>query len=173
MTQRPSNCSSGVDVDFYWRDTQSKNRQDHVDAAVESVFKALESPTRLWNRWSRNSTKGDIRALVQKASKGNLEPLTHVKSLRNGIGDLFEIRWQHLNVVDKTPNGQAHSTALARLIHMEPLRGSVCAIGIRSFEKPQSGNGKRIQDIEIDKAERYAQASAKQDWGIPLGELDN
>ncbi|XBH22189.1 hypothetical protein V5R04_02880 [Jonesiaceae bacterium BS-20] len=149
MSQRISNCSSGIGVDFYWRETQSKSRQDHLDAAVDEIYGALQAPTRRWNRFSTISARGDIRALLIKATEGKLEPIKHVKSLRNGVGDLFEIRWQHLAVCDQTENGLVYGSALARLIHIEPIEASVGFIGILAFEKDRSAEGKNFKMIRL------------------------
>lgn len=169
--QRSSNCSIGVNVDFYWRETLSMDRQDHIDAAVQAVYEALDGPDRRWSPFSTASVKGDIRARIIMATRGELIPVDHVKSLRNGVGDLFEIRWQGLAVANATPTGLKYESALARLIHIEPTQVSVGAIGIRAFEKLPSEEGKQIQEEQIDLAERYALECAREQWGVPIGEL--
>lgn len=166
---RESNCSKGVPVEFYWRDTLSVDENDHVSAAVDAVFDALSSSaTRRWNPWARGRVRGEIRDLIDAARAGEAVPIEHVKSLRGGRDDMFELRFQDINVTDDIDGKPVHSVTNARLNHVEPLVIRMGFLGINAFEKPQNDTGKTIQDGYIDRAEQYFHATTSQRWGVNL-----
>lgn len=165
---RTSNCSSGVEVDLYWRQCNAPELESHIDRIVDEVFETLKKPGRAWNPWKEEVIKGSIESLISRAASGNLEPVDHVKSLRNGIGDLFEIRFSNLHVTEIRNKIAVDVKTHARLIHVEPIKISVGAIGLLAFEKPDGIDFKTEQDDFIDEAERLEASIRSRNWGVQL-----
>lgn len=166
---RPSNCSAGVEVDFYWYDCVVPD--GHVDAAVDALWAAVNvTPGRLWNPWTAAMAKKEFRRRLLKAQAGELAPIAEVKVLGTGGEVLFEIAWKGLTVMERTAGGDVPRSLEVRLIHAEPIELSVCAVGLHAHEKRvYPDDPKRThddQDAEIDVAlVRYNQGIGHL-WGV-------
>lgn len=159
-------CCSGGQNEFYWRETLSASAEDHISEAVDAVMNALSTPTRRWNMWTTRARRGEIRDLIEAACEGEAVPTQHVKSLRGGIGNLFELRYQDIPVTDEVDGSIAYSNTNARINHLEPVRFINGFIGINAYEKPKDETGKSIQDGMIDWAAVYAEAHEDVEWGV-------
>lgn len=159
-------CTYQARVDIYWRYLPAADERAHVDAIVTSLMTALDSPTRRWNPYNSAMVKAEFRKRLERASRGQLQPVDELKSLRGGRGFLYEIRWNDINVVDVySDQKQVHSKTNARLIHAEPNELGIAMLGLVVHEKRRGGT-KRDQDDAIDEAERIFNAGLPTVWGV-------
>lgn len=160
--QHPSNCSTGSSVDFYWHASSSPDQDDHIEAAVEALWQAIQRPgERGWRLETKAMARAEFRGLLREAAQGELEPVDQVKELGDEHPVLFEIRWQTIDVVELGPP-LSFKTILVRLIHIEPDELGLAFVGLHAHEKlvikdrgSDEANGratKDAQDAEIAKA---------------------
>lgn len=161
-----SRCSSGKDVEVYWRFCASTTSEDHIQQIVEELMCALNSDHRRWNQWSTEATRAKFEDRINTAAAGRLVPVDEVKDLRGGRSDLFEIRWQDIPVQEQHGDQATFLKTNARLIHAEPesLDGSM--LGLVAHEKPQTDTAKAQQDEHIDKALNIYRNTEGSTWGI-------
>lgn len=148
---RPSNCSSGIKVDFYWYSCDARGEESHLEAAVEALLEAIRAPgTRRWNPWVLTMVRSEFRQRLTLAAAGELVPVDEVSGLRDAKWPLFEIRWQDIAVTEVDGTELCHREIQVRLIHAEPPELSVCALGLHAHEKCVTGDVRAQQDAEID-----------------------
>jgi hypothetical protein len=170
FTNRTSNCSLGVPVDFYWYGCTDSR---HIEAAINALMHAIDLPGRTWNPYLKASARSEFKRRLITASQGRLKPIEQVKSINDHpSAPLFEIRWQHIRVMEPAAagdGGHGHDVCV-RLLHCEPLNLGVVAIGLHAHEKaliPASHHRIREeQDAEILKAERLYHEGRPTNWGI-------
>lgn len=162
-----SYCTYQARVDIYWRHLADPDERAHIEAIVSSLMTALRTPTRRWNPYLVKMIEAEFRQRIERASRGQLHPVDELKSLRSGRDSLYEIRWNHINVVDDDDgNGKrVHSKTNARLIHAEPNALGIAMLGLVAHEK-RPGSSKHDQDDQIDEAERIFNAGLPTVWGV-------
>ncbi len=157
---RTSNCSLGLSVDLYWHARPEVSTQaEHVDAIAGALMDVVKAPPeRRWSPYASIMLEREFRHRLAAASRGELEPLDHVKSLDHPLAaEMFEIRWQHVPVTEATVDGGVrHRDVRVRLLHAEPAALGVVAIGLHAHEKVVVDGDARatrdVQDAEILKA---------------------
>lgn len=160
-----SYCTYQARVDIYWRHLADPAERAHIEAIVASLIAALSGPTRRWSPHNIAMVKAEFRKRLEKAARGQLHPVDELKSLRSGRGSLYEIRWNHINVVDDDNGKHVHSKTNARLIHAEPNELGIAMLGLVAHEK-RPGSPKQDQDDRIDEAERIFNAGLSTVWGV-------
>lgn len=126
-----------------------------IDALIDAVGRA---PNRQWNPYTETYARREFRHRLVSASRGELKPLVHVKHMETPlVADLFEIRWSRVNIGERDVDGRERGRSVeVRLLHAEPDRMGVCAIGLHAHEKVVVRNDRRAmraaQDAEIAKA---------------------
>lgn len=162
-------CSRGGEVYMYWHDFPSRIQDEHLRQLVDALFSALcHVQGRRWNPWAERLVRAEIKGRLKLACAGRLRPVDHVKSLRNGIADLFEIRWQDIEVYDELGGKKRHYLTNLRLIHAEPTGIPRAAIGLEALEKPKDSTGPGIHEEAIVRAEDYYIRHRTRTWGICL-----
>lgn len=166
---------SGQAVDFYWRYEPSQDEEDHIKAAVEALVKAADGNDR---RVSSNpfllaEAKGAFRSRLKLLTRGGLEPIEEVRALKRPRSSLFEVRWQYVRGRTKTDDGTyTHTDMLLRMIFAEPPELGDAALGLHAHEKivveGDEQETKRLQDTEIDHAERLYEERKECHWGVGL-----
>lgn len=160
--QHPSNCSTGSSVDFYWHASSSPDQDDHIEAAVEALWQAIQRPgKRGWRPQTIAMARAEFRDRLRAAAEGKLKPVDEVKEVGDEHPVLFEIRWQTIEVVELGPP-RTFRPILVRLIHVEPIELGLAFVGLHAHEKlviTDRGDDeanrratKDEQDAEIDAA---------------------
>lgn len=161
---RSSVCSSRLPVNLYWHELEEADQESHRRALEDHLFEALDGRGRLWNPFSEAHLRGQIRARLNEAAAGLLEPPDRVKGLRPPNESLYEIRWQGLNVVNRVGDEVEYGKTNLRLLFAEPKGLPHSAVGLVAFEKPLSRDGKAIQDEAIATAVRRFHEMDRGDW---------
>ena len=166
---------SGQAVDFYWRYEPSQDEEDHIKAAVEALVKAADGDDR---RISSNpfllaNAKGAFISRLKDLTRGWLEPIEEVRALKRPRRSLFEVRWQNVHCRTKTDDGTyTHTDILLRMIFAEPPELGDAALGLHAHEKIvvewDEQETRRLQDMEIDRAERLYEEGDECHWGVGL-----
>lgn len=162
-----SNCCKGLPVDIYWRYCPAEEDEGHIVAIVQALFDAIAGADRVWNPFSGAIVRAEFTNRLRKAAQGDLVPVDHLKSLRGGRDNLFEIRWLDINVTERSGGRIRHVTTGARLIHAEPLKVSVGMVGLLAHEKGP-GTAASAQDERIDQAEVVFHGGYDDTWSISL-----
>lgn len=161
-----SYCTYQPYVDVYWRYCTGSDQDAHINAIVDALLEALSGPDRRWNPHAERLVRSEFRKRIVAASKGQLEPVDEIKSLRGGRDSLFEILWKDINVAEVRGDGLAYVKTDARLIHVEPRCFSIAMVGLVAHEKPHADGSKEIQDECIDQAERIYHGGFAETWGV-------
>ena len=154
-----SNCSTGLPVDVFWHACPDLGSLDgHIDALVRALVNVLKEPAcRRWNPYAETMAQREFRHRLVAASRGDLIPVDHVKSVQHPMAaEMFEIRWQHVNVTEVVDGKTRHRQAQVRLLHAEPARLGLVALGLHAHEKRVVRGDARAtraaQDREIETA---------------------
>lgn len=173
--ERPSNCSAGVPVDFYWCECFGPDEDEHIEAAVNALWQAIRRRgERGWDPRAAALVRSEFRDRLREAARGELKPVDHVKEVGPGHPVLFEIRWQDIPVMELGTPRRFHDIQV-RLIHAEPEVLGLAFVGLHAHEKiiikdrgDREANEKathRAQDAEIAKAAAIHGSGVGSLWG--------
>lgn len=165
----PSRCSGGQAVGFRWYGfpTCEAAEDKDLEVATEAFFTALDSPGRVWNPHSRTMAKMEFQRRVQKAGRGELEPLDEVKPVdEKNPPPLYEIRWQTIGVTTRVDGVTKHAQTIVRLYHSEPTGVPTHFVGHHIHEKLISDDTWSAQNAEIEIAKAFYHAGESTLWGI-------
>jgi hypothetical protein len=143
-----------------------------VEEAVEALMCAVDTGARVWTPFTESITVGIFRQRIKDAMAGRLEPVDHVKSLDRVLqSDLFEIRWQNVEVVERDLTGhQVAKRVHVRLIHCEPQTFPHAVVGLHAHEKVvfpgDNGRTREAQQRDIGKAVAIYGDEARLRWAI-------
>lgn len=165
-------CSSGNSVGFYWHGCQQRGQ--HVAAAVDAADSVLySSGNRLRHPFTATLIRGEVRALLEVAQEGQLNPVDEVKAIQSpSFSRLYEFRWNDLEVQERDETGQHRRIKChLRLIESEdPSRRPFTAVGLHIFEKRVDGTSAQVrawQNHEIQRAEQTFRSGCEAAWHIP------
>ncbi|ASR55530.1 hypothetical protein [Cellulomonas sp. PSBB021] len=150
---RTSNCSLELPVDVYWHGCPEIRTQDeHLDVIAAELMAVVKArPERRWSPYAAIMLEREFRQRLAAASRGELKPIEHVKSLDHPLAaEMFEIRWQHVPVTEVTHDGGVrHGVVQVRLLHAEPAALGVVAIGLVPHEKLViEGDARATRDLQ-------------------------
>jgi hypothetical protein len=141
-----------------------------MEAVLQALWDAVQKPGRRWNPWNSSIVKAEFKNRMGLAVKGQLVPMDHIKSLGDGKANLFEIRWADITVTEGDEQGGVSFASIGvRLIHAEPVRISIGAVGLHAHEKHVGSTDRQThdaQDGQIACAERRYYAGVGELWGI-------
>ncbi|TFC87452.1 hypothetical protein [Cryobacterium sp. TMT4-31] len=111
--------------------------------------------------------KMEFQRRIQKASRGELTPVSEVKHVdETNPPPLYEIRWQTINVTTVVDGVTQFGNTLVRLYHSEPAAALDHFVGHHIHEKSLAGDINSAQDAEIGIAKRFYDSGESQLWGI-------
>lgn len=172
---RESNCSKGLPVDFYWYGCDDPD--GHLAAANAALMVAIDGPTRRWNPYNSAMVRAEFRGRLRLAAEGRLVPVEQVKPIDQIAGaqaaDLYEIRWRDLAITEQEGGVVRYLNIEVRLLHAEPVRLGVAAVGLHAHEKlvfpGDAARTKMAQDDEIREALRRYNEGFASAWGALHG----
>lgn len=123
----------------------------------------------MWNPWSSAITRAEFKKRIQKASRGELEPIDEVKPV-DAVNPppMYEIRWQDIAVAELQDDGsQKFSEVQVRLYHSEPPSRPGYFIGHHAHEKDVvTTDVNAAQNREISVAVAWHDHGSPTNWGI-------
>lgn len=165
-----SRCTERCAIEYVWYGG-SGGRED-IEGAVEALMGAIRAPQRRWNMYNESATRSEFRNRLQKAERGELAPVDHVKDLGRGTrAHLYEIRWQDITVHEQDDAGNTtFAELIVRLYHSEPPALPSLVIGLHAHEKvivPDDETATRtLQNAEIDAAVQKFFNGLTENWGL-------
>lgn len=165
----PSRCSGKAPLSLRWYGFPPCNLGQDLSAAVQALFDSVSPPGRVWNPWSSAITRAEFKKRLEKASRGELEPVDEVKPVdARNPPPLYEIRWQGVAVANlKTDGSQEFSEVLVRLYHSEPISQPDYFVAHHAHEKDLSSQDvNAAQNDEISVALAWHDHGIDSNWGI-------
>jgi len=152
-------CSGRVPITYFWHALAAEApAEQHVTNTVAALMGAIrDGKSRVWHQFTLATAEGEFRSRLRRALDGHLEPPDEIKRIRQSHpAKLYEIRWQHIHVVERGANGPGprHDVSV-RLLEGEPESLTLTAIGLRVHEKTvedESRHTQALQDDEINAA---------------------
>jgi hypothetical protein len=174
MTVVPvSRCSQHSPLRYVW--AARAPGQTDIAAAVEALMSAIRGNNRRWNMYTEAAARSEFRKRLERAERGDLKPVDHVKKLGRGSrADLFEIRWQDITVHEVATDGKvSYPKIKARLQHAEPAGEPTLLIGVHAHEKVvvkgDNAMTKSLQNQEIATGVKAFFEQDPADWGsVPM-----
>lgn len=169
MAKTTSVCSCGRPVAFYWRECVLV---DHVRAAVAHLMEIVAArPGCTTNDYIDADNENAFERRLKLATRGRLKPSDHVKTIASvRSADMFEIRWTDIKAIARNAVSGLIEGDLClhiRLYYIE--EGGPWIVGLHAHEKQLADSEeqtRRLQDVEIGKAEAHARAGAERRWGV-------
>lgn len=154
-------------MSYYWRESPNS---DHIAQTAQKVVEILEDQGYILNGHVGAMCEAEIEDRLELAQAGRLRPIDHVKRIQRVPEiSMFEIRWDHIQVTTKDPVSWEYqgTNVMVRLYYAE--EGEPWVVGLRVHEKIIGFTDKetnRLQNEEIDKAEKYFTARRSGRWGV-------
>jgi hypothetical protein len=143
-----------------------------MDTAVNAFMEAISTDARRWNIYNRATAKAACKKRLERAARGELEPVDEVKGVdEQNSAPLYEIRWQNVAVTEQSPDDpskQVFSEVQVRMYHSEPNVLPQYFIGHHVHEKivADGVDVYQLQDDEIAVARRVYDTGEGMRWGI-------
>lgn len=164
-------CSQGGPVSYYWRFCVDGR---HIEQTASHVVEILRKAGYVLKGYAAEMCEAEIEDRLELAECGGLKPVEHVKRIqRSPEVDMFEIRWNHIMVMeqDLVSGGYRDAEALIRLYYFE--QGEPWVVGLHLHEKMiidgDEAETARLQNIQIDQARKCFEECQDTGWGV--GEL--
>jgi hypothetical protein len=167
-------CSQRVPVDYWWINGGAVNGEGAIDTILDLVERLLAGWD--WTHYALEEELGYLAELLERAGRGQLEPLTEIKPIqRKFFYRMFEIRHQ-VSVVQTTRMmgkviDRRESAEHVRIYHAEggtlPTGHALAAHVHLKQIMPDDTRTRELQNTEIDRAVEVLTVGASNHWGIP------
>ncbi len=167
---RPSRCSSGNPVEFWWFGESSGESGGNLENFLNFFETKLNRINLILNEFTIAAAKAEIRGLLQRAMQGRLKPIKQIKVIAGKkIPTLFEIRWQNIPMPEVQSNGDIKTVYLMfRMYHSEPedVPGYFIAHHFHEKDISRQDEIKSKQNKEIECARNYFELGKATQWGL-------